>query len=70
MTIIGVILNKAKNTAKIKHIEAILNKPVLAKLPYDNSVIESVNNKQPIFLSSPKNKLSKTISELADLMNV
>ena len=67
MTIIGVILNKAKNTAKIKHIEAILNKPVLAKLPYDNSV---VNNKQPIFLSSPKNKLSKTISELADLMNV
>jgi flagellar biosynthesis protein FlhG len=70
MTIIGVILNKAKKDTNVKHIEAILNKPVLAKLPFDNKVIESVNNRQPIFLKHPKNRLSKTISELADLMNV
>lgn len=70
MTIIGVILNRSNKKTNAKNIEAILNKRVLAQIPHDKKMIESINNRQPIYLMHPKHKISKTISKLADLMNV
>lgn len=68
MNVIGIVVNKKGKKDNRKHIEAIIEKKVLAEIPYDERVIDSVNMKQPVFLTHPKSDVTKAINELADLI--
>ena len=70
MNVIGIILNKRKKDTVKKHIEGILNKPVLAEIPHDEKITESLNKRQPHLLMHPNSNISKTIRELAGLLSL
>ena len=70
INVIGVVLNKRKKETDKKHIEAILNKPVLAEIPHDNKIIDSINAKKPHYLTYPNSDVSKAIRGLAELIDL
>jgi len=69
LSVMGILLNKRMRTQK-DHVESIVGKRVLAELPYDKKMIEAINIKQPVYLSYPKSKISRSLSELAKLLDV
>jgi len=69
LSVMGILLNKRMRTDKA-HVESIVGKRVLAEFPYDKKMIEAINIKQPVYLSYPKSKISKSISDLAELLDV
>jgi septum site-determining protein MinD len=66
--VLGVVLNR-KRKAK-ENVESILGKKVIASIPHDNKIIDSINLKQPIFTMYPKAKCSKAIEELANMLDI
>jgi flagellar biosynthesis protein FlhG len=68
--VLGVILNRRRTSKDTKHIEAILDKPVLAEITHDVQLIESVNQGQPVYIHAPKSPLSRAMSGLADMLSI
>lgn len=70
INVIGVVLNKRRKSKDKKHIEAILDKPILAEIDYDPSLVESVNQRTPAYIHYPKSNMSKAVDELAKLLRL
>lgn len=73
-TVDGVIVNKVKNDSfepDPESVEAILDAPVLAAIPYDHSVRKSISTKNPVVISSPDSLSAEAYDKLAhDLMGI
>lgn len=66
---INLIVNRAVegNTITLSDVENILDCPIWARLPIDYKVaISALNRGVPIVTSSPKTKISQTLSEITD----
>ncbi|MEM4153141.1 MAG: cell division ATPase MinD [Candidatus Pacearchaeota archaeon] len=65
----GVIVTRVKNKKKqelsIKNIKDLVEKPILAKIPEDDSVHESIMLRNPVVLTHPKSKAAKSYKKLA-----
>ena len=64
----GVIVTRAKNKAPditTKNIREILERPILAKVPEDDSVHESIALRNPLVLANPNSKAAKSYMRLA-----
>lgn len=70
MDVIGVVLNKRRKNTKSHDIEMILGKKVIAEIPYDKRIVDSLNIKQPIFLKHPESKVTKAVTDLAEILDV
>jgi len=68
MHVIGVVMNR-KHVSEKKHVESILQRPVLAELRHDTKVIESVNAGKPVVLRHPSCPFSQSVTELARLLS-
>ncbi len=68
MHVIGVVLNR-KHASEKKHVESIIQKPVLAELRHDPKVIESVNIGKPIVTHYPASPFSQSVVQLAKLLS-
>jgi len=68
VTVVGVVLNKVRNVPgemTIESCQALLEKPVIALIPDEGSVAESVHLKYPVVYSHPKSEASKSFKVLA-----
>ncbi len=65
--VIGVVLNKRGKTDK-KSVEAILQKRVLAEISHDPKLVDSVNKKQPVYLTHPRSSMAIAAADLAQLL--
>ncbi|MBW3011596.1 P-loop NTPase [Candidatus Woesearchaeota archaeon] len=68
VTVVGVVLNKVKDVEgemSIESVQALLDKPVIAVIPDDKSITESVHLKHPVVYSHPKSKSSESFKVLA-----
>jgi MinD-like ATPase involved in chromosome partitioning or flagellar assembly len=63
INISGIILNK-RGKSQLSHVEHLLGKKVLAEIPHDESLIQSVNRRKPVYLTDKKSGMSKAITEL------
>ncbi len=70
ITITGIILNRRRSITPKKHIESILQKKVLAEIPHDEGLIDSVNNKKPYYLSNSKSKISRELNGVASILAI
>lgn len=70
MNVVGIVLNKRRKDSVIKYIETVIEKPVIIDLPHDEKVIESINLRKPVYLTHPKSEFSKSISQLAELIDI
>ena len=70
MGVIGLVVNRRRKETQKEHIESIVGKKVIAELPHDDKVIDSINMKQPVLLMHPKTEVSRQIAELAKLLDV
>jgi len=65
----GVIVTRVKNKRKqelsIKNMKEMFEKPVLAKIPEDDAVHESIMQRKPLVLMHPKSKAAKSYMRLA-----
>lgn len=65
----GVIVTRVKNKKKqelsIRNIKDLIEKPILAKIPEDDSVHESIMLRNPVVLTHPKSKAAKSYKRLA-----
>lgn len=64
----GIILNKTKidrNEPDTSSVEAILDAPVLATIPYDKSIRRSISTKNPVVISSPNSRAAEAYTKLA-----
>ncbi|MCX8194238.1 MAG: cell division ATPase MinD [Candidatus Pacearchaeota archaeon] len=65
----GVIITRAKNKKNqelsTKNIKALMEKPILARVPEDDSVKESIMQRSPVVLTHPKSKAAKSYKRLA-----
>jgi septum site-determining protein MinD len=72
--VIGVVLNKmrkGKDLMTRENIESILDTNVLAEIPFDHEVPNSINMKNPILIRKPNSLVSNSYKQLAaDLMGV
>ncbi|MBR9700214.1 AAA family ATPase [Candidatus Woesearchaeota archaeon] len=69
MGVIGTILNKKRKQTNSRHVQTILDKPVLAEIPHDDQVIESINMRVPAFIHYPKSALSRAMKGLAETLD-
>lgn len=70
--IIGIVVNKVtgrKYELTSREIEKICEHPVIAEIPFDYKVPESIANKTPVVLYSPHCPASKAIRDLAAYMS-
>ncbi len=70
MNVIGIVVNKRRKSTQSKHIESIIGKPILAEIPYDEKLIDSINERQPVFLKHPDSHMSKAVRGLAELIGI
>lgn len=65
----GVIITRARNKKNqeltIKNIKVLIEKPILSRIPEDDSVRESVMLRNPVVLSNPKSRAAKSYKRLA-----
>lgn len=65
----GIIITRARNKKgqelSTKNLREILEKPILAKVPEDDSVRESIMRRNPLILTHPKSKAAKSYRRLA-----
>jgi len=64
----GVIVTRARNDRKElsnKSIKEMLEKPILARVPEDDCVRESIMLKNPVVISHPKSRAAKSYKRLA-----
>ena len=69
MNIIGVILNRRRDTEK-SNVEAILGKKILAEIRHDERIIDAANKRHPVVLLYPKSQISSAMAELAAMMSL
>ena len=65
---LGIVLNMVngkKYELSKKEIEALVEIPVIASIPNDNNIHESLANKKPVVMFSPRSKSSKEFKKLA-----
>jgi septum site-determining protein MinD len=65
---LGIVLNMVngkKYELSKKEIEALVEIPVIASVPNDNNIHESLANKKPVVMFNPKAKSSKEFKKLA-----
>ena len=70
-TVIGVVLNRVRNDnveLKADAIEALVEKPVIASIPEDESIRESLKKKHPVVYSHPDAPSTTAYKQLAALM--
>jgi len=68
LTTIGVVLNRVrKDEFEIggNEIKTVLNLPVLAEIPEDESVREALNKGEPLMVMDPRSRAAKAIMNLA-----
>jgi MinD-like ATPase involved in chromosome partitioning or flagellar assembly len=70
MNVIGIVLNKQIKQNNKKHIQAIVEKPVLCQIPFDKQVIESVNLAKPALLHYPMSSIARAAMELAETLDI
>lgn len=65
--VLGVVINMARKryALKTKEIENIVERKVLATIPYHKHVQRTIYEKTPILLHKPRHKISKEIKRLA-----
>ena len=71
VSVIGVIVNKVKNNnheLNIENIKGLLDKPILATIPYDEAVSEGLNIRHPITFSHPDAPASIGFKKMAALL--
>ena len=68
--VIGIILNKKQKKTNNRHVESIIKKPILGAFPYDEKVIDSINHKQPLFLKEKNSEITKTLKNIANLLDL
>jgi MinD-like ATPase involved in chromosome partitioning or flagellar assembly len=66
----GVILNRKNKSSNRKHIEAILDKKILAHIPYDEKIVHALNLRKPAVIHYPFSKAVKELRELALLLDI
>ncbi len=69
--VVGAVLTKARNDSlemDSKSVEAMLEIPVIGRIPYDNNVRESLKLQHPVVYSHPDTKASISFKQLAAFM--
>lgn len=71
ITVVGVVLNRVrndKNEMKESEIAAILERPVIASIPEDEKIRDSLKKKHPVVFSNPDSAASVAYKELAAML--
>lgn len=65
----GVVITRARNKKNqelaTKNIKALLEKPILARIPEDDAVHESIMLRKPVVLTHPKSRAARSYMRLA-----
>jgi MinD-like ATPase involved in chromosome partitioning or flagellar assembly len=67
--VIGVVLNRKRKATNAGHIETILGKKVLAEIPHDEKLLDSINLRKPAALHYPESHMAKATAKLAEMID-